>query len=482
MTIDEQLDYLRKGTDEIIPEEDLRAKLKTGKPLRVKLGADPTAPDIHLGHTVVIRKLRQFQQLGHDVIFLIGDFTGMIGDPSGRNTTRPRLSKREIQKNAETYKEQIFKLLDKEKTIISFNSTWFDQFGAADFIKLAARMTVKQILERKDFKDRLREEKPIALHELLYPLVQGYDSLELQADVELGGTDQKFNLLVGRELQREEKQPQQVVITMPLLLGTDGVKKMSKSLNNYIGINESADEMYRKVMMYVSDDLMWHYYELLTDLPPHEIEDLQSACRSGEKNPRDVKSTLAKMIIKDFHSAEKALEAEKNYRDSSISGEIVGEVQQRKVRARHTTVAQLLLESGLAKSLKEIAKNSQTKISLNKHPVDGLNVKEYPVEIKEGEHYRLQYGTRKVFELVGTNIEIEHHQVASDSIQSYGYDIEMMLLEVRFKDTGKLYEYYHVPPTAVEELKNAVLNGESIGALFNKKFRNIYSSYEIKDK
>src|SRR5881227_1689628 len=269
MTIDEQLAYLRKGAVEIIRETDLRAKLersaKTGKPLRVKLGADPTAPDIHLGHTVVIRKLRAFQELGHTAIFLIGDFTGLIGDPSGKSATRPQLTREEINANAETYKRQIFKLLDPEKTEIRFNSEWMGKLGSDGFIRLASHVTVKQILERDDFSKRLVEERPIALHELLYPLTQAYDSVALSADVELGGTDQKFNLLMGRNLQREYNQEPQVVITTPLLEGTDGVQKMSKSLDNYIGIDEPPAEMFGKIMS-ISDKLMWRYYELLTDL------------------------------------------------------------------------------------------------------------------------------------------------------------------------------------------------------------------------
>ncbi|MGH9957424.1 MAG: tyrosine--tRNA ligase, partial [Pyrinomonadaceae bacterium] len=269
MTIDEQVQFLRKGTHEIIRESELRARLetaaRTGKPLRVKLGVDPTAPDIHLGHTVVIRKLRAFQELGHTVIFLIGDFTGMIGDPSGNSATRPQLTREEINANAETYKQQIFKLLDRDKTVIDFNSRWMDRLGSDGFIRLASHVTVKQIVERDDFAKRLADEKPIALHELLYPLTQAYDSVALEADVELGGTDQKFNLLMGRNLQREYSQEAQVAIIMPLLEGTDGVQKMSKSLGNAIGINEPPKEIFGKVMS-ISDELMWRYYELLTDL------------------------------------------------------------------------------------------------------------------------------------------------------------------------------------------------------------------------
>src|SRR6267142_1886633 len=316
MTIDEQLAYLRKGTTEITPENELRAKLersaKTGKPLRVKLGADLTAPDIHLGHTVVIRKLRAFQELGHTVIFLIGDFTGLIGDPSGKSTTRPQLTREEIAANAETYKEQIFKLLDPARTEIRFNSEWMDKLGSDGFIRLASHVTVKQILERDDFAKRLAEERPIALHELLYPLTQAYDSVALEADVELGGTDQKFNLLMGRNLQREYKQEAQVAVIMPLLEGTDGVQKMSKSLGNYIGINEPPSEIFGKVMS-ISDDLMWRYYELLTDLSIAEITAMRESAGGGERNPRDIKIDLAKRIITDFHSTADADLAEEEF-------------------------------------------------------------------------------------------------------------------------------------------------------------------------
>ena len=316
MTVDEQLAYLRKGTTEIIREDELRNKLeksaKTGKPLRVKLGVDPTAPDIHLGHTVVIRKLRAFQELGHTVIFLIGDFTGLIGDPSGNSATRPQLSREEINANAETYKRQIFKLLDPAKTELRFNSEWMDKLGSDGFIRLASHVTVRQILERDDFAKRLSEEKPIALHELLYPLTQAYDSVALAADVELGGTDQKFNLLMGRNLQREYEQEAQVAVITPLLEGSDGVQKMSKSLGNYIGINEAPSEIFGKVMS-ISDDLMWRYYELLTDLRLDEIQQLRSQAEGGDRHPRDLKVELARRIITDFHSAEDANAAEDGF-------------------------------------------------------------------------------------------------------------------------------------------------------------------------
>ncbi len=352
MTIDEQLAYLKKGTVDLIREEDLRRKLersaKTGKPLRVKLGLDPTAPDIHIGHTVVIRKLKAFQDLGHTVIFLIGDFTGMIGDPSGKNVTRPPLSRDEVNANAETYKQQMFKLLDPEKTELRFNGEWMDKFTAADFVKLCAKTTVKQILERDDFSKRMQEEKPISLHELLYPLTQGYDSVALESDVELGGTDQKFNLLMGRNLQREFGQEPQVIITTPLLEGLDGVNKMSKSLGNYIGIEEPPGEMFGKVMS-ISDELMWRYYELLTDLTESEITDLRTQIENGA-NPRNIKVELAKLIIKDFHSEAAAEEAANEFDRRFVKKEVPDEVEERTVETRSYRLAELLAETGLAAS------------------------------------------------------------------------------------------------------------------------------------
>jgi tyrosyl-tRNA synthetase len=309
--VDEQLAYIKKGSAEIIRESELRSKLEksrtTGKPLRVKLGMDPTAPDLHLGHTVVLRKLKHFQDLGHTVIFLIGDFTGMIGDPTGRSATRPPLSREQIEQNAETYKAQVFKILDPQKTVIDFNRRWFSKFTADDFIRLAAKYTVSQMLEREDFHKRFLEEKPIAVHELLYPLAQGYDSVALEADVELGGTDQKFNLLVGRELQRAYGQEPQVVLTTPILEGLDGVQKMSKSLGNAIGIHEPPLEMYGKIMS-ISDEIMWRYYELLTDVSMTEIEKMKR-----ESHPMQAKKELAGRIVADFHSAEAATKAAEDW-------------------------------------------------------------------------------------------------------------------------------------------------------------------------
>jgi tyrosyl-tRNA synthetase len=356
MTIDEQLDFLRKGTVEIIREEDLRAKLersaRNGRPLRVKLGADPTAPDIHLGHTVVLRKLRAFQELGHTVIFLIGDFTSLIGDPSGRSTTRPQLTRAEIDAHAETYKAQIYKLLDPAQTEIRFNSEWMDKLGSEGFIRLAMHVTVKQILERDDFQKRLAEEKPIALHELLYPLVQAYDSVALEADVELGGSDQKFNLLMGRNLQREYKQEPQVCVVMPLLEGTDGVQKMSKSLGNYIGINEPPNEIFGKVMS-ISDELMWRYYELSTDLTSAEIKALRAAAESGARNPRDIKVELAKRIVADFHTAAAADAAEAEFNRIFKRKEAPDEVEERTLAADAYKLPRLLVDVNLAPSMAE---------------------------------------------------------------------------------------------------------------------------------
>ena len=395
MTIDEQLTYLRRGTVDLIREEDLRRKLersaKTGKPLRIKLGLDPTAPDIHLGHTVVIRKLRQFQELGHIVIFLIGDFTGMIGDPSGRNVMRPPLSRDEINANAETYQKQMFKLLDPEKTELRYNGEWMDKFTAADFVKLTAKTTVKQILERDDFETRMKEEKPISLHELLYPLVQGYDSVALEADVELGGTDQKFNLLMGRDLQREFGQEPQVIMTTPLLEGLDGVQKMSKSLNNYIGIEEPPGEMFGKVMS-VSDELMWKYYELLTDFGADEINARRFRCESGAENPRDAKVELAKTIITDFHSRAAANEAADEFDRRFVRKEIPDEVEEKRVDPGSHQVTELLVTLGLTASKAE----SKRLIDQGGVKVEGERVSNYSAELTiDKEPKLLQVGKRK---------------------------------------------------------------------------------------
>ena len=394
MNIDEQLSYLKKGAVDVIREADLKAKLekaaKTGAPLIVKYGADPTAPDIHLGHTVVIRKLKAFQELGHTAVFLIGDFTGMIGDPSGKSVTRPMLSREEILANAETYKQQIFKILDPEKTEIRFNSEWFEKFGAADFIKLAAHTTVAQILERDDFEKRMGEKKPIALHELLYPLVQGFDSVALNADVELGGTDQKFNLLMGRNLQREYEQEPQFVLTMPLLKGLDGVQKMSKSLNNYIGIDEAPGEMFGKVMS-ISDELMWEYYELLTDLTGEEIHSLRYNCEAGAENPRDAKVALAKLIIRDFHSPAAADQAEAEFSRRFVKKEIPDEIEEKIVSGTDWTLADLLTETALAASKGE----ARRLIEQGGVKVGGEKVVNAKAAVDLKEEVLLQVGKRK---------------------------------------------------------------------------------------
>jgi tyrosyl-tRNA synthetase len=352
MTIDEQLSFLAKGTTEIIRSEELRAKLQrsaaSGKPLRVKLGADPTAPDIHLGHTVVIRKLQAFQELGHIAIFLIGDFTGMIGDPSGKNTTRPQLTREEINANAETYKQQIFKLLDPEKTEIRFNSEWMTDMGSAGFLRLSSHVTVRQILERDDFQQRLEANRPLALHEVMYPLVMAYDSVALEADVELGGTDQKFNLLMGRNLQREYGQESQVAMISPLLEGTDGVQKMSKSLGNYIGINEPPQEIFGKIMS-ITDDLMWRYYELCTDLSPAEI----AALRESDRNPRDIKVDLGKKIVADFYSSAEANKAEEDFNAIFRSKQTPDDIEERTLAAGSWKLPRVLVELSLAPSMAE---------------------------------------------------------------------------------------------------------------------------------
>ena len=355
MSLLEQLSYLCKGAVDVIRLDDLRAKLEdsvtSGRPLRVKAGFDPTAPDLHLGHTVLIRKMRHFQQLGHEVIFLIGDFTGLIGDPTGRNVTRPPLTREQIDANAETYKTQIFKLLDPDKTIIDFNARWMQAFTPEDFIRLTARATVAQLLERDDFSIRLASGIPISLHELLYPLVQGYDSVALKADVELGGTDQKFNLLMAREIQRAHGQEPEVIMTTPLLEGLDGVNKMSKSLDNYIGITEPPDEIYGKIMS-ISDEMMWRYYELLTDLTADELTALNDDVEVGNRHPRDVKSELARTIVADYHSKAEAARAEaefiRRFREHKAPSDM--KTCALKVAGRTIALVDLLLQTDLATS------------------------------------------------------------------------------------------------------------------------------------
>ncbi|MGB8496026.1 MAG: tyrosine--tRNA ligase [Candidatus Acidiferrum sp.] len=314
--VEEQLAYLKKGVAEIVPEAELRAKLekslKTGKPLRVKLGVDPTAPDIHLGHTVVIRKLKHFQEMGHTAVFLIGDFTAMVGDPTGQSETRPPLSREQVDANAQTYLEQVFKILDRSKTEIRYNSEWLDKLTSYDIVRLCAKYRVARILEREDFRKRLSEQQPISVHEFLYPLLVAYDSVVLEADVELGATEQKFNLLIGREIQREYNQELQIAVMMPILVGLDGQRKMSKSLGNYVGITEPPGEMFGK-MMSIPDELMWSYYELVTDRTPPEIESLKGQVQSGRVHPMDVKMRLAEEVVAGFHGADAGHKASYNF-------------------------------------------------------------------------------------------------------------------------------------------------------------------------
>ena len=378
LPVDEQLAYIRKGSAEIVKESELRSKLEkslaSGKPLRVKAGFDPTAPDLHLGHTVLLRKLKHFQDLGHTVIFLIGDFTGMIGDPTGRSATRPPLSPEEIMRNAKTYMAQVFKILSQAKTETRFNSEWFDKLKPADWIRLTAKFTVSQMLEREDFHKRFQDEKPIALHELLYPLAQGYDSVALQADVELGGTDQKFNLLVGREMQRAYGQESQVVLTTPIIEGLDGVQKMSKSLGNAIGIQEPPLEMYGKVMS-ISDAMMWRYYELLTDVQLPEIEKMKR-----DSHPMEAKKDLARRIVADFHSAEAAGRAAEDWAKQFQKGEAPDDIVSITVRFADVTnkegtvirADRLLVAVGLASSVSEAnRKIEENAVRVNGEPYSG---------------------------------------------------------------------------------------------------------------
>ncbi|HHG4312176.1 tyrosine--tRNA ligase [Pseudomonas aeruginosa] len=348
-SVEEQLALIQRGAGEILVEAELVAKLKRGQPLRIKAGFDPTAPDLHLGHTVLINKLRQFQDLGHQVIFLIGDFTGMIGDPSGKSVTRPPLTREQVLENAETYKSQVFKILDPAKTEVAFNSTWMDQLTPADFIRLASQYTVARMLERDDFSKRYASNQPIAIHEFLYPLVQGYDSVALKADVELGGTDQKFNLLMGRELQRAYGQEAQVILTMPLLEGLDGVKKMSKSLGNYIGIQEAPGVMYSKLVS-IPDTLMWRYFELLSFRSLDEIDSFRKDVEAGA-NPRDIKIKLAEEIVARFHGEEAAASAHKSAGNRLKDGELPEDLPEIELSSpEDMPVASVLNKAGLVKN------------------------------------------------------------------------------------------------------------------------------------
>lgn len=381
---------IKRGADEILLEEELIAKLKEGKPLKIKAGFDPTAPDLHLGHTVLLNKLRTFQQLGHEVIFLIGDFTGLIGDPTGKNITRKPLSKEDVLANAETYKEQVFKILDPAKTTIRFNSEWMDQLGAAGMIKLAASQTVARMLERDDFKKRYAGGQPIAIHEFLYPLVQGWDSVALEADVELGGTDQRFNLLMGRELQKEQGQRQQTVLMMPLLEGLDGVQKMSKSLGNYIGITDSPTEMFGKIMS-ISDDLMWRYFYLLSFRPVEEIKGLKTRVEEGA-NPRDIKIELAKEIIARFHSDEDAEAAHQDFIQRFQKNAIPDDMPEVELAlGEGLAIGNLLKDAGL------VASTSQARQMIKQGAVkiDGEKVSDEKLVVSETGESVYQVGKRK---------------------------------------------------------------------------------------
>ena len=379
---------ISRGADEILLEKELVKKLEKNKPLRIKAGFDPTAPDLHLGHTVLINKLRQFQDLGHEAIFLIGDFTGMIGDPTGKSATRPALTRDDVIENAKSYEEQIFKILDPEKTLVMFNSSWMNEMSSADMVALAARHTVARMLERDDFSKRYKSGQSIAIHEFLYPLIQGYDSVAMKADVELGGTDQKFNLLVGRELQRQYGQEQQVVITMPILEGLDGVQKMSKSLNNYIGISDAPDDMFGKIMS-ISDDLMWRYFELLSFRPMSEVRKLQTAIAEG-RNPRDVKFELAEEIISRFHGQTAAKKAQENFIARFQKGAMPDDMPEVTI-ASDLPLANALKEAGLVQSTSEALRM----IKQGAVKIDGEKVEDKSVSLAAGVECVLQVGKRR---------------------------------------------------------------------------------------
>ena len=389
--VEKTIELLKRGTEEILLEDELRDRLKQGKPMRVKCGFDPTAPDIHLGHTVLINKLKEFQDLGHHAILLIGDFTAMIGDPTGKSATRPPLSFEEARENAKTYEEQVFKILDKEKTEVVHNSDWMNKKNATDMIRLAARYNVARMLERDDFNKRFKSGQSIAVHEFLYPLIQGWDSVELNADVELGGTDQKFNLLVGRELQKEQGQTPQVVITTPLLEGLDGVKKMSKSLGNYIGVDEAPDEIFGKIMS-ISDELMWRYFELLSFRPISEIEAFKKDMQQGA-NPRDIKFKLAQEIVARFHSETDAQKAQDNFIARFQKGAMPDEMPEVELSSNNgfLPIANLLKLANLTKSTSD----AMRMIKQGAVKIDGEKVSDAKMEISAGQSAVFQVGKRK---------------------------------------------------------------------------------------
>lgn len=391
IAIDSQIEIIRRGCDELLLEAELREKLGAGRPLRIKAGFDPTAPDLHLGHTVLINKLRQFQELGHHVLFLIGDFTGMIGDPTGKNATRPPLNRDEIARNAATYTEQVFRILDRARTEVVFNSTWMDRMGAADMIKLAASHTVARMLERDDFSKRYRANQPIAIHEFLYPLVQGYDSVALRADVELGGTDQKFNLLMGRELQKHHGQSPQCILTMPLLEGLDGINKMSKSLGNYVGIQDSPNEIFGKLMS-VSDDLMWRYIDLLSFESIAAIGQWRADVAAG-RNPRDIKAAFAQEIVGRFHGVEAARSALADFEARFRRDEIPADLPEVRLNADDDglSIAAVLKQAGLTSSTSDALRM----LAQGGVRMDGEKVSDKSLKLMRGASVVLQVGKRK---------------------------------------------------------------------------------------
>jgi tyrosyl-tRNA synthetase len=386
----DQVELIRRGADELLIEAELLDKLKSGRPLKVKAGFDPTAPDLHLGHTVLLNKLKQLQDLGHQIVFLVGDFTGMIGDPSGRNATRPPLTREEVAQNAGTYTDQVFKILDRSKTEVRFNSEWMGKLDAADLVRLASKHTVARMLERDDFAKRYRSQQPIAIHELLYPLVQGYDSVALKTDLELGGTDQKFNLLMGREVQKEHGQAPQCILTLPLLEGTDGVNKMSKSLGNYIGINEPPDEIFGKLMS-ISDELMWRYLELLSFEPPEKIADRKRAVKQGA-NPRDVKVDFAREIVGRFHGPAAAEAAAASFAARFSRNETPDDMPEVRISAKDAlAIPQVLKQAGLAASASEALRL----IEQGGVKVDGAKVSDKTFKLARGATAVVQVGKRK---------------------------------------------------------------------------------------
>lgn len=398
--VKEQFEYLKRGCVEIIQESELKAKLtrslKEKKPLRVKAGFDPTAPDIHVGHTVLLRKMKHFQDMGHDVIFLIGDFTGLIGDPSGRSTTRPPMTREEIKSNAETYKIQIFKILYRKKTIIDFNSRWLGKLTSFDIINLTAKYTVARILERDDFSNRLKKGQPISTHELLYPLMQAYDSVALEADVELGGTDQKFNLLVGRDIQREFNQEPQVVMTMPLLEGLDGVEKMSKTLDNTVGITEPPGEIFGKIMS-ISDPLMFRYYELLTDEPLSQVEKWKKEAKEGRVNPRDLKSRLARSIAADFWGEREAEKAAEEFKRVFKNKELPTEIEEIAVKLAKTLLVDLLVDKNIFPSRGEAKRViRQGGVYLDGQRIEDIQLN---IDMKKQSESILKIGKKKFYRL-----------------------------------------------------------------------------------